>query len=64
MFKENRDQNNRIKDVLDEHEHFVEQNDRDLEIINDDNDYYSPQRGKTYYKKKLSYEEEQIARGY
>ena len=64
MFKENRNQNNRIKDVLDEHEHFVEQNDQDLEIINDENDYYCPFRGKTYYKRKLSYEEEQIARGY
>jgi len=64
MQKENLNQTNNIKDVLDEHEHFVELNDRDLEIINDENDYYTPQRGKTYYKRKLSYEEEQIARGY
>ena len=52
-----------IKKQMDDHEHFVAIDERDLDIVNDSNDYY-PQYGfHKYIKKRLTYEEEQIARG-
>ena len=58
--------NEKIKDIMEEHEHFIAMDERDLEVINDDNDYYTYKYNNCYpyYKKRLSYEEEQIARGY
>lgn len=56
---------NNIKDEMDDLNRYANDNNRDEDInLDDDSDKYTYSHDYKYVKKKLSYEEEQIARGY